>query len=96
MRWYLNTATQSIKEEGGYNEYGKKETTGEGESAKTNAISDLHSTYASMIKKVGNTIQYWMGKVEDTQGNVVDKLECGKYTEPTPEPEPTPEVQEQG
>ena len=81
MRYYVNTATQSIKEEGGYNEYGKKETTGAGETAKTDAIANLHETYASMIKKVGTNIQYWMGKVEDTEGNVIDKLTCGEYVE---------------
>jgi hypothetical protein len=79
MRYYLNTSTQSKKEEGGYNEYGKKETTGTGEDAKKNAISDLHSTYATMIKST--TVQYWSGKVEDTKGNVIDKLECGEYAE---------------
>ena len=81
MRWYLNTSTQSIKEGGGYNEYGKKETNGTGEEAKTDAIADLHETYASMIKKVGTNIQYWCGKVENTKGEVIDKLECGKYVE---------------
>ena len=79
MRYYLNTATQSIKEEGGYNDYGKKETTGAGEAAKTNAIASLHSTYADMIKKIGTSYSYWMGKVEDGCGNVLDKLECGEY-----------------
>ena len=87
MRYYVNTATQSIKEEGGYNEYGKKETTGAGETAKTDAISTLHETYASMIKKVGTNIQYWMGKVEDTKGNVLDKLECGTYIEADAQPQ---------
>ena len=84
MRYYLNTATQSIKEEGGYNDYGKKETTGTGEVALTNALSDLHGTYSSMVKKVGTTISYWMGKVEDGCGNVIDRIECGKYVDETP------------
>lgn len=81
MRYYINTATQSIKEGGGFNEYGSKETSGVGEAGKTSAISELHTTYGSMIKKVGANIQYWMGKVEDTKGNVIDKLECGTYVE---------------
>ena len=76
MRYYVNTSTQEKKEEG-YTEYGKKETKGEGESAKTNAIADLHTTYATMLKTAA--IQYWCGKVEDTKGNVIDKLECGEY-----------------
>ena len=78
MRYYLNTATQEKKEEG-YTEYGKKETKGSGESAKTNAIADLHTSYATMLKTAA--IQYWVGKVEDTKGNVLDKLECGEYVE---------------
>ena len=79
MRYFLNTSTQSRKEEGGYNEFGKKETKGAGEEAKTNAISELHSTYATMLKSA--TTQYWMGKVEDMEGNVLDKLTCGTYVE---------------
>lgn len=81
MRYYLNTATQEKpKEEGGaYNEYGKKETKGVGESARINAIADLHTAYATQIKS--SAIQYWVGKVEDTKGNVLDKLECGEYVE---------------
>ena len=80
MRYYLNTATQSKgEEEGTYTEYGKKETTGVGEAAKTNAIANLHTTYATMLKTAN--VQYWCGKVEDTEGNVLDKLECGEYIE---------------
>lgn len=78
MRFYLNTSTQEKKDEG-YTEYGKKETKGTGESAKTNAIADLHTAYATMLKTPA--IQYWCGKVEDTKGNVLDKLECGTYIE---------------
>ena len=86
MRYYLNTATQ----EKNYNEYGKKETKGTGDTAKTNAISDLHAGYATMLKN--DAIQYWVGKVEDTKGNVLDKCECGEYVE-QPAPEPTPETE---
>ena len=78
MRYYLNTATQEKKDEG-YTEYGKKETKGVGADAKTNAIADLHTAYATMLKT--SAIQYWCGKVEDTKGNVLDKLECGEYVE---------------
>jgi hypothetical protein len=78
MRYYLNTSTQEKKDEG-YTEYGKKETKGTGESAKTNAISDLHAAYATMLKTAA--IQYWVGKVEDTKGNVIDKCECGEYVD---------------
>ncbi len=78
MRYYLNTATQEIKDEG-YTEYGKKETKGVGEDAKTTAISDLHAAYSTMLKT--KAIQYWVGKVEDTKGNVIDKCECGEYIE---------------
>ena len=76
MRYYLNTATQSLKD-GAYQEYGKKETKGVDEAGKTAAIAELHETYATMIKS--SNLVYWMGKVEDTQGNVLDKLEAGKY-----------------
>jgi len=81
MRYYLNTATQEKpKEEGGaYVEYGKKETKGVGKSAKTDAIADLHTGYATQLKNAA--VQYWMGKVEDTKGNVIDKCECGVYME---------------
>ena len=84
MRYYLNTSTQEKpKEEGGaYNEYGKKETKGLDESGKTNALADLHTGYATMLKS--DAIQYWCGKVEDTKGNVLDKLECGVYVEVEP------------
>lgn len=78
MRYYLNTATQEKKDEG-YTEYGKKETKGTGNEAKTNAIADLHTAYATMLKT--SAIQYWCGKVEDTKGNVLDKLECGQYVD---------------
>ena len=50
MRYFLSTTTQSRKEDEGYNEYGKMETKGTGEDAKTNAISELHSTYETMLK----------------------------------------------
>lgn len=76
MRYYLNTAQQNKTEEG-YVDYGKKETKGTGEAARLNAISELHSTYATMIKT--EKTQYWMGKVEDGKGNVLDKLETGEY-----------------
>lgn len=87
MRYYVNTATQEKpKEEGGaYNEYGKKETKGVGESAKTTAIADLHTAYATMLKT--EAIQYWVGKVEDTKGNVLDKLECGVYIDENAQPQ---------
>lgn len=78
MRYYVNTSTQEKKDEG-YTEYGKKETTGVGEDAKTTAIANLHTAYATMLKT--KAIQYWCGKVEDTKGNVLDKLECGEYVE---------------
>lgn len=77
MRYYLNTSTQSAKEGGGYNEFGKKETKGVDEAGKIAAIAELHETYATMIKS--SNLVYWMGKVEDTKGNVLDKLEAGKY-----------------
>lgn len=76
MRYYLNTAQQN-KTDDGYTDYGKKETKGTGEAARLNAISELHSTYATMIKS--DKVQYWMGKVEDGKGNVLDKLETGEY-----------------
>ena len=76
MRYYLNTAQQNKQDEG-YVDYGKKETKGTGEAARLNAISGLHSTYATMIKS--DKVQYWMGKVEDGKGNVLDKLETGEY-----------------
>ena len=79
MRYFLNTATESLKD-GKYQEYGEKVTKGTGEDAKTNAIAELHTTYATMLKS--SNLVYWMGKVEDTEGNVIDKLECGKYVEP--------------
>ena len=81
MRYYVNTATQEKPKSEGedYNEYGKKETKGIGETAKTNAIADLHTAYATMLKT--EAIQYWVGKVEDTKGKVLDKLECGEYIE---------------
>ena len=78
MRYYLNTSTQSLKD-GAYQEYGKKETKGVDEAGKTAAIAELHETYATMIK--ASNLVYWMGKVEDTKGNVLDKLEAGKYVE---------------
>lgn len=81
MRYYLNTSTESKDAEGKYNEYGKKETKGTGDEAKTNAIAELHTTYATMLKSA--TLVYWCGKVEDTEGHVIDKLECGTYVEPT-------------
>lgn len=78
MRYYVNTSTQT-KTETGYTEYGKKETKGTGEDAKISALADLHTGYATMLKT--ETVQYWCGKVEDTKGNVLDKLECGSYVE---------------
>ena len=50
MRYFLSTTTQSKKDEGGYNEFGKMETKGAGEDARVNAISELHSTYATLFK----------------------------------------------
>lgn len=79
MRYYINTSTESLKD-GQYVEYGKKETKGTGEAAKTDSIADLHSTYATMLKS--SNVAYWCGKVEDSKGNVIDKLECGSYVEP--------------
>lgn len=92
MRYYLNTCTQTKSESGDYTDYGKKETSGTGEAARLNAIADLHNTYASNIKKAN--IQYWMGKVEDGEGNVIDKLKVGEYvdTENIPEPESDDEL----
>ena len=55
------------------------ETKGAGEDARVNAISELHSTYATMLKT--STMQYWSGKVVDMKQNVIDKLECGEYVE---------------
>lgn len=80
MRYFLSTTTQN-KAEGGYNEYGKMETKGTGDVAKTNAIAELHTTYASMLKSSG--LQYWSGKVLDMKQNVIDKLECGEYVDVT-------------
>ena len=77
MRYYVNTSQQNKKDEGGYNDYGKKETKGTGDAARLNAIAELHETYATMIKS--STVQYWCGKVEDARENVIDKLECGEY-----------------
>lgn len=79
MRYFLNTTTQSKKEEGGYNEFGKKETKGAGDDAKINAIAELHNAYATIIKSAST--QYWCGKVEDMKENVIDKLECGTYVD---------------
>ena len=81
MRYFLSTTTQSRKEDEGYNEYGKMETKGTGEDAKTNAISELHSTYATMLKS--SNLQYWSGRVIDMKQNVIDKLECGTYVDNT-------------
>lgn len=78
MRYYLNTATQSLKD-GAYQEYGKKETKGVDDAGKTAAIAELHETYAAMIKT--SNLVFWMGKVEDTQGNVLDMLKAGKYVD---------------
>ena len=93
MRYYLNTSTQEKpKEEGGaYVEYGKKESKGLDEEGKTNALADLHTGYATQIKN--KAIQYWCGKVEDTKGNVIDKLEAGSYYE---EPITPAQTQAQG
>ena len=77
MRYYLNTAQQVKTDEGGYSDFGKKETKGTGETARIGAIADLHTAYATMLKT--EKTQYWMGKVEDGKGNVLDKLECGEY-----------------
>ena len=79
MRYFLSTTTQTKKDDGGYNEYGKMETKGTGEDAKTNAISELHGTYANMLKS--STLQYWSGKVVDMEQNVIDKCECGTYVD---------------
>ena len=78
MRYYLNTSTQSLKD-GAYQEYGKKESKGLDEAGKTDAIAELHETYATMIKT--SNLVFWMGKVEDTKGNIYDKLVAGKYVE---------------
>lgn len=79
MRYFLSTTTQSIKEEGGYQEYGKMETKGVGEDAKTNAIAELHTTYATMLKT--SNIQYWSGKVLDMEQNTIDKCVVGTYVD---------------
>ena len=79
MRYFLSTTTQSRKEDEGYNEYGKMETKGVGDDAKTNAIAELHTTYATMLKS--SNLQYWSGKVLDMNQNVLDKLECGTYVD---------------
>ena len=78
MRYYLNTSTQSLKD-GAYQEYGKKESKGLDEAGKTDAIAELHETYATMIKT--SNLVFWMGKVEDTKGNIYDKLVAGEYVE---------------
>lgn len=87
MRYYLNTAQQVKNDDGTFTDFGKKETKGVGESARIGAISDLHAAYATQIKTAKT--QYWMGKVEDNCGNVLDKQSCGKYVDteniPTPE-----------
>lgn len=84
MRYYINTSQQNKTDEGGYTDYGKKETKGTGETARVNAIAELHTTYATMLKT--EKCQYWIGKVEDGKGNVLDKLEKGTYIdEPTGE-----------
>lgn len=80
MRYYLNTAQQNKQDEG-YVDYGKKETKGTGEAARVNAIAELHTTYASMLKS--EKVQYWFGKVEDGKGNILDKLETGTYIDQT-------------
>lgn len=82
MRYYLNTAQQVKNDDGTYSDFGKKETAGPGESARISAISDLHTTYATQIKTAKT--QFWMGKVEDSCGNVLDKLSCGEYVEVDP------------
>ena len=79
MRYFLSTTTQSIKEEGGYQEYGKMETKGVGEDAKTNAIAELHTTYATMLKSTST--QYWSGKVVDMEQNAIDKCVVGTYVD---------------
>ena len=79
MRYFLATTTQSKKDEGGYNEYGKMETKGAGEDAKINAIAELHETYATQLKNA--TVQYWCGAVKDMEQNVLDKLSVGTYVE---------------
>ena len=94
MRYFLNTAQQVKNEDNTYSDFGKKETKGIGDSAKTNAISELHATYATQLKTAKT--QYWMGKVEDCQGNVLDRLECGTYIDVEPQPEPDNAAQEAG
>lgn len=76
MRYYLNTCTQS-KTETGYNEYGKKETTGVDEAGYKKAESDMLSSCSTMIKT--ESIQYYCAKVEDNKGNVLKKYEVGEY-----------------
>lgn len=78
MRYYLNTCTQSITD-GGFNEYGKKETTGIGESGLKKAEEDMLSSCATMLKSA--SIQYYCAKVEDNKGNVLKKYEVGEYKE---------------
>lgn len=78
MRYYLNTCTQSITETG-YNEYGKKETTGTGEAGLKKAEEDMLSSCATMLKSTA--VQYYIAKVEDNKGNVIKKYEVGEYKE---------------
>jgi len=79
MRYYISTSTETLKD-GVYSEYGGKETKGCGESALTASIAALHEAYATQLKS--STCVCWCGKVEDTAGNIIDKLSVGEYVEP--------------
>ena len=94
MRYFLNTAQQVKNDDGTIADFGKKETKGTGDSAKTNAISELHASYATQLK-TAKTL-YWMGKVEDCEGNVLDRLECGIYIDTELQPQPDNAAQEAG
>lgn len=79
MRYYLNSATQTKTDEGGYTSYGKKETTGIGKAGFDKAEADMLSNCATMIKTA--KVQYYVAKVEDDKGNVLKKYEVGEYVE---------------
>ena len=79
MRYYLNSATQTITEDGSYTSYGKKETTGIGKAGLDKAEADMLTNCASNLKSA--KVQYYIAKVEDDKGNVLKKYEVGEYIE---------------
>ncbi len=80
MRYYISTSQQTLKD-GVYQEYGGKETKGCGEEALIASKAALHEAYAAQLKS--STCVCWCGKVEDTEGNIIDKLTVGKYVDET-------------